>query len=386
MKKALLILCLLLALACLFAACDNDGDQTPTPDGTQNSEQSGETPEPEAHTHSWSAWKEVTPTTCTTKGTQKRTCACGASETQEAALKQHIATHREAVEATCGTTGNAEYWECTVCNKYFSNVACTTEIANKTAVSLPAMGGCVYNTQNVCTICNTAMQYTEGLAYTLNSDEESYSVSEGTALNNTTDIVIPWYYNEKPVTSISEYAFWGCGSLTSVNIPASVTSVGKYAFYECSSLTSIAFAESSQLTNIGFNAFSGCSSLTSINIPASMTSIGVNAFYDCSSLTSVTFAEGSQLTSIGNFAFYGCSSLTSFFIPASVTSIDIFAFDGCSNLRSVTFENAQGWWYAFSSTATSGTSISATMLADTSTAATYLKSTYGDYYWKRTVS
>ena len=91
----------------------------------------------------------------------------------------------------------------------------------------------------------------------------------------------------------------------------------------------------------------------------------------------------SGVTSIGNYAFNFCSSLTSITIPSSVTSIGGSAFRICSNLTSATFKTTSGWWRSTSSTATSGTSLSSIDLANTSTAATYLTSTYSDYYWKR---
>ena len=51
------------------------------------------------------------------------------------------------------------------------------------------------------------------------------------------DIVIPesiTFENSKySVTSIGDYAFWGCRSLTSVTIPNSVTSIGESAFEDC---------------------------------------------------------------------------------------------------------------------------------------------------------
>jgi len=50
----------------------------------------------------------------------------------------------------------------------------------------------------------------------------------------------------------------------------------------------------------------------------------------------------------------------------------------------VMFENPYGWWYSSIPTETSGSSISGGYLSNTSTAATYLKSTYYNYYWKRT--
>ena len=80
-----------------------------------------------------------------------------------------------------------------------------------------------------------------------------------------------------------------------------MTSIGDYAFYGCSGLTSVTIG--SGVTSIGNRAFSSCSGLTSVTIPNSVTSIGYEAFYYCSGLTSVTI--GSGVTSIGYNAFDG---------------------------------------------------------------------------------
>ena len=136
------------------------------------------------------------------------------------------------------------------------------------------------------------------------------------------------------VTSIGNYAFDGCSSLTSVTIPDSITSIGDCAFSGCSGLTSITIPNS--VTSIAFLAFSGCTSLTSIIIPNSVTSIGAWAFNDCSSLTSVTIPD--SVTSIGHYAFYGCSGLTSVTIPDSVISIGDDAF-----LRTSYYSTSSNW-------------------------------------------
>ena len=163
------------------------------------------------------------------------------------------------------------------------------------------------------------------------------------------DLTIP-----NSVTSIRDYAFYKCSSLTSVTIGSGVTSIGEYAFSGCTSLTSVTIPNS--VTSIGDSAFSGCTSLTSITIPNSVTSIGNYAFESCRSLTSVTldnnaivsadrrsdtsmksifgnqvrtYVLGNSVTSIGKSAFYDCFGLTSITIPESVTSIGSTAFSDC---------------------------------------------------------
>ena len=105
-------------------------------------------------------------------------------------------------------------------------------------------------------------------------------------------------------------------------IPNSVTSIGNWAFSGCSSLTSITIPDG--VKSIGNCAFKGCSSLSSFTIPNSVMRIEGQTFENCSSLTSVTIPN--SVTSIGSSAFSGCSSLTSITIPNSVTSIGHDAF------------------------------------------------------------
>ncbi len=140
------------------------------------------------------------------------------------------------------------------------------------------------------------------------------------------DLVIP-----DGVTSIGNFAFQYCSSLTSVTIPDGVTSIGMSAFSSCSGLTSVTIPDS--VTSIGGFAFFGCSSLTSVTIPDGMTSIGDYVFYNCSGLSGVTIPD--SVTSIGYRAFELCSGLTSVTIPDSVKSIGDYAFSGCSGLTNV---------------------------------------------------
>ena len=140
------------------------------------------------------------------------------------------------------------------------------------------------------------------------------------------NIVIP-----SSVTSIGNGAFSDCCSLSNIVIPSSVTSLGNRAFEDCSSLSNIVIPSS--VTSIGNDAFSKCSSLSNIVIPSSVTSMGDSAFLGCSSLSKIVIP--SCVIKIGNGAFYSCRSLSEIVIPSSVTSIDYGAFSDCSSLSKI---------------------------------------------------
>ena len=152
----------------------------------------------------------------------------------------------------------------------------------------------------------------------------NYAFQDCTSL---TSVTIP-----NSVTSISIYAFNRCSSLASVTIPNSVTSIDNQVFNNCYGLTSVTIPDS--VTSIGSSAFSNCSSLASVTIPDSVTSIGDGAFYQCSSLASVTIGNG--VTSIDDSTFMNCTTLTSVTIPNNVKSIGGTVFFGCSSLNSIT--------------------------------------------------
>ena len=138
------------------------------------------------------------------------------------------------------------------------------------------------------------------------------------------------YSIRKGVKVIGDVAFWGCKSLTNINIPNSVTTIGEQAFLGCESLVNINIPNS--VTTIGDSAFAYCDSLTSINIPNSVTTIGEFAFWGCESLVNINIPN--SVTTIGEQAFLGCKSLTNINIPNSVTTIEDRAFCGCKNLPS----------------------------------------------------
>ena len=148
------------------------------------------------------------------------------------------------------------------------------------------------------------------------------------------------------VTRIGNWAFCNCTGLTSITVASgnSVYHSAGNCLIETESKTLVLGCKNSvipddgSVTSIGDWAFYGCTGLTNVTVPDSVSNIGNVAFYDCTGLTSVTI--GNSVTSIGDWAFYGCTGLTSVDIPDSVTSIGEFAFDGCTRLTSITIGNS----------------------------------------------
>jgi hypothetical protein len=140
------------------------------------------------------------------------------------------------------------------------------------------------------------------------------------------DVRIPGTINDLPVTCIGNYAFCGCGALTSVTIPDSVKNIGFAAFFGCG-LTNVTLG--SGLNIIGNQSFASCGGLTSITIPKRVTSIEVGAFWRCNGLTSVTIPA--SVTSIGSNPFSCCDKLQSLTVdatnPAYVSSAEGIVFN-----------------------------------------------------------
>ena len=110
------------------------------------------------------------------------------------------------------------------------------------------------------------------------------------------------------VKTIGGYAFYGCGSLSSVSMPG-VTFVDAWAFAYCYALTTLNL---SSVTSIGECAFFYCTALTTVNLP-SVTSIGGAAFYG-SGIQNITF--GPNLDHLGVDVFAYCRSIANIYCKA----------------------------------------------------------------------
>ena len=183
------------------------------------------------------------------------------------------------------------------------------------------------------------------------------------------------------VTTLGNYVFQNCQSLTTAVLGNNVTTAGKYLFDGCIALTTVTLPSNTSFTTISDYMFKGCAALVGLSIPDTITTIGTYAFNDAgssklvipSTITSIgssafmysrfeeieflgeickfngtyTFRYSTQLVkitlpskldSIVAGMFGDCTALETVEIPGTVTSIANAAFLGCTSLKEITFE------------------------------------------------
>ena len=119
--------------------------------------------------------------TCTEHGYTTHKCSLCNSIVKvykDDVLKPHKLTHHEAKAATCTEAGNIDYWQCSVCNKLFSDEAATTEITDATSLVIPAKGH-TFDREGNCTVCpykdsRYALFNLEGITDVTITDNDSY--------------------------------------------------------------------------------------------------------------------------------------------------------------------------------------------------------------------
>ena len=156
-----------------------------------------------------------------------------------------------------------------------------------------------------------------------------------------TNLTSVTFAENSKLTTIGEFAFYQCTSLTNIDIPDSVTTIEQQAFNSCSSLESVEISVNA--TQLLESTFYQCTSLKSVIIPDSVTTVGMSVFSGCTNLESVKIGAG--MTEINNFMFYDCK-FTSIIIPVEIKTIGMGAFGDTANsqLKTVNYRGTEEDW------------------------------------------
>ena len=119
--------------------------------------------------------------TCTEHGYTTQECSLCNSIVKvykDDVLKPHTLTHHALKDATCTEAGNIEYWQCSVCNKLFSDEATTKEFTDAASLVIPAKGH-TFDREGNCTVCpykdsRYALFNLEGITDVTITDNDSY--------------------------------------------------------------------------------------------------------------------------------------------------------------------------------------------------------------------
>lgn len=169
---------------------------------------------------------------------------------------------------------------------------------------------------------------------------------------NATNVVIPSYYNSKPVLELGEYLFNNNGAIVSVAMPSMLTKIGMAAFKNATQLASIIIPDN--VTYIGTDAFSECVGLLYVDTPAKLEVLGNSAF-EGTSLQSIVLND--KVTEIRSRAFADCDNLDEVYLDNLIPPLRFAnSFENTSNtLRYKVYSSAldtykaSEYWSAFSS-------------------------------------
>ena len=139
-------------------------------------------------------------------------------------------------------------------------------------------------------------------------------------------------------SGIGALAFYDCKSLNSIGtIPSSCTSIGNFAFKSCTSLSS--FTLTNGITDIGEYAFSG-TAITNLHFPEGCNNLTIHAyaFHECLALKEISFLKSKNII-IENKAFWELKQLETILFSEGIVKIGANNFSDCPLLKDFELPN-----------------------------------------------
>ena len=203
----------------------------------------------------------------------------------------------------------------------------TFEGENYNVVAIPYAGFCF---PDLCTLfirpqCRTTWPYNTTYYYECMQGKNPFLTTVNIA-------------NDSKLRDIGAYAFVGCGNLQSIMIPKGVTQIGEGAFEFCQKMTTVTFQTnadglSSSLETVSGYAFYGDGKITSLDFNEGLVTIGDLALVYNFKLTHIGLPN--TLVNVGAHFLCDAKSIPTLTIPANVTNINGAFLHGCENLQTV---------------------------------------------------
>lgn len=198
--------------------------------------------------------------------------------------------------------------------------------------------------KSVTTIGAAAFNRSDNLTQVTTDSSSKYQVFDGCALVDTSTNTIVSVFGAKgdyvipEGTLIGQYAFEGCGDVTSVTLPNSMTNVTGYAF-SYSDIKKVILAPTT--TTLASYAFV-YSNVEEIEGTENLEVVNTYAFRYTTKLKTVNFSD--KLQTLAGYAFQYATGLESIEIPGSVKTLGTYSassvtsgyvFQYCENLKTV---------------------------------------------------
>ena len=184
----------------------------------------------------------------------------------------------------------------------------------------------------------------DNLYWTFDESTGTLTVTGSGEMTDYYSSTIPWYSIRSMITtvilpeeltSIGQYAFYNCPSLTSVDLGNNITRVGSHAFEKTTLWNNQSGLVYLDYILLGYNG----TYPQTISITSSTKTLADWAFANCAMITNLRIPD--DVKNIGEFAFYGCTSLQSLIMPCD-TIVQSGSFGNCTSITSVRLSKGTG--------------------------------------------
>lgn len=299
--------------------------------------------------HNWSAWEVTTPATCTSEGVETRRCldeGCTETETRPIDKIPHDWSNWNTDQEPTTTSSGSMSRECSVCHTEETQTLPALTSSGGYTITTKRAGNCTeeaiftytygedgpsfdvtgdkdpanhlgtaYACGAHCHFCSPSTQESDhvaascgveghyicdsadhfactieaadNMAFSLIDNETAYRLDKFTAAGTSESVLVPSYYNGKPVTEIADEVFYGLedgydaqilewiDGVTYVYIPDTVEKIGVYFAYNMDALAEIRLPKSVEFGGTSSDprnhAFFDSPALTALNIPRGTT-------------------------------------------------------------------------------------------------------------------